>query len=177
MKTMKKRGKETKHACQSHFDPHKNSDHRTRYRRGSKTRCREKFSGNKHSVVDVWRPLNLVVRFLLFLSPPPPSLPPSLPLSLLLFFLLISFSSYRFNSAYARDNLYTPFDSYFDANRFPLLRVSRVTLTKGRGVGRNNVCTLVRRRISFRACRREIRSSNRSATMTRARRTIAWSRC
>lgn len=105
----------------------------------------------------------------------PPSLPPS-PLSLL-FFLLISFSSYRFNSAYARDNLYTPFDSHFDANRFPLLRVSRVTLTKGRGVGRNNVCTLVRRRISFRACRREIRSSNRSATMTRARRTIAWSRC
>lgn len=106
----------------------------------------------------------------------PPSHPPH-SLSLLLFFLLISFSSYRFNSAYARDNLYTPLDSYFDANRFPLLRVSRVTLTKGRGVGRNNVCTLVRRRISFRACRREIRSSNRSATMTRARRTIAWSRC
>lgn len=120
---------------------------------------------------DLW---TLSSGFFFFLYPP--SHPPH-SLSLLLFFLLISFSSYRFNSAYARDNLYTPLDSYFDANRFPLLRVSRVTLTKGRGVGRNNVCTLVRRRISFRACRREIRSSNRSATMTRARRTIAWSRC
>lgn len=125
---------------------------------------------------DLW---TLSSGFFFFSPPLPPSFPSSpLPLSLsLLFFLLISFSSYRFNSAYARDNLCTPFDSYFDANRFPLLRVSRVTLTKGRGVGRNNVCTLVRRRISFRACRREIRSSNRSATMTRARRTIAWSRC